>query len=126
MLQPFLPKAKEGKNVFYLVLQNIFVYFLATEETASKVPPPYYNLRDSSLDNNKTVRDGAILSSEGYSYVSEVPSLASSQAKHSNLSKKTDYYQPVDNQLEPGYENSRVRRTHRKITHNEKRYHSGK
>lgn len=88
--------------------------------------PPYYNIRETSLENNKTVRDGALVSSEGYSYVSEVPSLSSSNQRHSNSTKRNDYYQPADSQAEPGYENSRVRRTHRKITHNEKRYHSGK
>ncbi|XP_058987473.1 disco-interacting protein 2 isoform X3 [Musca domestica] len=107
LLQPFLTKAIE-----------------APEETLNNAMPPYYNIRETSLENNKTVRDGALVSSEGYSYVSEVPSLSSSNQRHSNSTKRDDYYQPADSQAEPGYENSRVRRTHRKITHNEKRYHS--
>ncbi|XP_059217269.1 disco-interacting protein 2 isoform X2 [Stomoxys calcitrans] len=107
LLQPYLAKTKE-----------------AVEEAPEKVLPPYYNIRESSLENSKTARDGALVSSEGYSYVSEVPSLPSSHQRQSNSSKKNEYYQPADSQMEPGYENSRVRRTHRKITHHEKRYHS--
>ncbi|TMW48834.1 hypothetical protein DOY81_006083 [Sarcophaga bullata] len=84
----------------------------------------YYNLKETKVENNKIVCDVALISNEGYSYVTEVPSLPSSHQRHSNLSKKSEYYQPADNDTEPGYENSRVRRTHRKITHNEKRYHS--
>ncbi|XP_073840161.1 disco-interacting protein 2 isoform X2 [Musca autumnalis] len=107
LLQPFLTKINE-----------------AADETPSNAMPPYYNIKETGVENNKTVRDGALVSSEGYSYVSEVPSLPSSHQRHSNSSRKNEYYQPADSQPEPGYENSRVRRTHRKITHNEKRYHS--
>lgn len=109
----------------YEIIHKLFFKYLAVDDNASKVLPPYYNIKDTSLEN-KTVRDGALVSSEGYSYVSEVPSLPSSHQRHSNSSRKNEYYQPADSQTEPGYENSRVRRTHRKITHNEKRYHSGK
>ncbi|XP_046808733.1 disco-interacting protein 2 isoform X2 [Lucilia cuprina] len=106
------------------LLQPYFSKLSEVEETPNKASPPYYNIKDSQSENNKVVRDGALISNEGYSYVSEVPSLPSSNQRHSNLSTKTDYYQPDDNEPEHGYENSRVRRTHRKITHNEKRYHS--
>lgn len=101
-------------------------HVIIAEEKPNKSSPPYYNLKETNLENNKVVRDGALISNEGYSYVSEVPSLPSSHQRHSNISKKSDYCQPEENEAEHGYENSRVRRTHRKITHNEKRYHSGK
>lgn len=98
--------------------------FFAADENSQKTSPPYYNIKETNLEKGKVVQDGALISNEGYSYVTEVPSLLS-QPKHSNVTKKPDYYQPDENEPEHGYENSRVRRTHRKVMHNEKRYHSG-
>lgn len=132
-------------------------------------PPPYYNIKESNNSNSNVNNDGVIVSSEGYSYVTEVPSLPSSQQRHS---KKSDFHQPssaisissstpqseggvpgYENMRpqggavgDPGYQNtrepntfqnhaphpptnssqSRQRRTQRKVTHNEKRYHSGR
>lgn len=145
------------------------------EKAKNLPPPPYYNIKDtnnSNNSNNSNVNsDGVIISSEGYSYVTEVPSLPSSQQRHS---KKSDFHQPssaisissssatpqggsgapgYENMRpqggavgDPGYQNTREpntfqnhgahppsnssqhrqRRTQRKVTHNEKRYHSGR
>ncbi|TDG53237.1 hypothetical protein AWZ03_000052 [Drosophila navojoa] len=144
------------------------------EKAKNLPPPPYYNIKDSNNSNNSNNSnvnsDGVIISSEGYSYVTEVPSLPSSQQRHS---KKSDFHQPssaissssssatpqgggggapgYENMRpqggavgDPGYQNTREpntfqnhgghpssnssqhrqRRTQRKVTHNEKRYHS--
>jgi len=137
------------------------------EQLKSTPPPPYYNVKDTNNSNShgNINNDGVIVSSEGYSYVTEVPSLSSSQQRHS---KKIDFHQSSSvgtsstpqgaNAGAPGYENMRPqggavgdpgyqntrepsgfqnpqstnnsqhrqRRTQRKVTHNEKRYHSGK
>ncbi|XP_016975857.1 disco-interacting protein 2 isoform X1 [Drosophila rhopaloa] len=146
LLQPFLRKT-EGDKV------------------KSTPPPPYYNVKDAnnSSSHGNISSDGVIVSSEGYSYVTEVPSLSSSQQRHS---KKIDIHQsssvttsstphgghvgapgyenmrPQGGAVgDPGYQNTREpsgfqnqqsannsqhrqRRTQRKVTHNEKRYHS--
>ncbi|EDX07006.1 GD25718 [Drosophila simulans] len=146
LLQPFLKKP-EGDKV------------------KSTPPPPYYNVKNAnnSTNHGNINNDGVIVSSEGYSYVTEVPSLSSSQQRHS---KKIDFHQPAAMSLsstpqsgnagapgyenmrpqggavgDPGYQNTREpsafqnqqstnnsqhrqRRTQRKVTHNEKRYHS--
>lgn len=158
------------------------------EKAKNLPPPPYYNIKDTNNSNNSNNggnnsnsnvnNDGVIVSSEGYSYVTEVPSLPSSQQRHS---KKSDF-QPSSGATpqggsgrgggggggggndggvgapgyenmrpqggavgDPGYQNTREpsafqnhsshqssnssqhrqRRTQRKVTHNEKRYHSG-
>lgn len=109
--------------------------------------PPYYNIKTPQPQNPKTVKDGALVSSEGYSYVTEVPSLPSSHQRHSNASKKSDgsHHSMREGggssggggggggsgsghieRSESSHQHSRQRRTQRKITHNEKRYHSGK
>lgn len=67
---------------------------------------------------NNFVVGGGIVNSEGYSYVNDVPSLQlhhrhSSGQKSSSASHR-DHPQP-----------NRTRRTQRRVTHNEKRYHSG-
>lgn len=161
------------------------------EKAKNLPPPPYYNIKDTNNSNNSSGganninnsssnvnNDGVIVSSEGYSYVTEVPSLPSSQQRHS---KKSDFqpssgggsgrgggggggggggageggigapgYENMRPQGgavgDPGYQNTREpsafqnhaphppsnssqhrqRRTQRKVTHNEKRYHSGK
>lgn len=60
---------------------------------------------------------GIQLSSEGYSYVTEVPSLPSSHHRH----HKSSHHHSGS-----GSNQNRTRRTQRRITHNEKRYHSGR
>lgn len=76
--------------------------------------PPYYNLKDPQ----KMQQGGGVqLSSEGYSYVTEVPSLPSSHHRHH---KSSSHHHSGS-----GSNQNRTRRTQRRITHNEKRYHSG-
>ncbi|KRF97799.1 uncharacterized protein Dwil_GK17656, isoform B [Drosophila willistoni] len=146
LLQPFLKKHED------------------VDKAKSNPLPPYYNIKDvnnsNSIINTNVNNDGVIISSEGYSYVSEVPSLSSSQQRHS---KKSDFHnqqasapqsgvggyenmRPQGGAMgDPGYQNTREpsgfqnqsqaqatgnnsqhrqRRTQRKVTHNEKRYHS--
>ncbi|XP_037935929.1 disco-interacting protein 2 isoform X2 [Teleopsis dalmanni] len=110
LLQPFLTKTNEGAD--------------PKDDKNNKSIPPYYNIKETNAQNIKTVKDGALVSSEGYSYVTEVPSLPSSHQRHSNAAKKSDYHHPSGSQGEPVHQHSRQRRTQRKITHNEKRYHS--
>ncbi|XP_030386379.1 disco-interacting protein 2 isoform X2 [Scaptodrosophila lebanonensis] len=152
LLQPFLKK-HEINDV---------------DKSKNMPPPPYYNIKDTNNSNNShgnnVGNDGVIISSEGYSYVTEVPSLPSSQQRHS---KKSSSFQqssissaaaPQSDAIgapgyenmrpqggavgDPGYQNTREpsgfqnpppasnssqhrqRRTQRKVTHNEKRYHS--
>uniref|UniRef100_A0A1B0G3J4 DMAP1-binding domain-containing protein n=1 Tax=Glossina morsitans morsitans TaxID=37546 RepID=A0A1B0G3J4_GLOMM len=113
LLQPFLTQVSEAKAAS-----------LTEDDKHNKANPPYYNIKEPGAQNIRIMKDGALVSSEGYSYVTEVPSLPH-QRHSSSSTKKSDYYQqPADDQSEHGYENSRMRRTHRKITHNEKRYHS--
>lgn len=57
------------------------------------------------------------MNSEGYSYVDEVPSLQSTQ--HRSQQQKSTSSSHRDQQQ------NRTRRTQRRVTHNEKRYHSG-
>lgn len=111
-------------------------------DKCDKPMPPYYNIKTPQQPQNpKTVKDGALVSSEGYSYVTEVPSLPSSHQRHSNASKKSDgSHHSMSGggggggsgsgghieRSESSHQHSRQRRTQRKITHNEKRYHSGK
>lgn len=93
-------------------------------DVSSAKNPPYYNISEQNLQE-KTVSDGAQLSSEGYSYVTEILPLPLSHPKHSNIQKKSDHH--YSNQVEnTGHQHNRIRRTQRRITHNEKRYHSGK
>lgn len=109
-------------------------------DKCDKPMPPYYNIKTPQPQNPKTVKDGALVSSEGYSYVTEVPSLPSSHQRHSNASKKSEgSHHSMGSggggggsgsghieRSESSHQHSRQRRTQRKITHNEKRYHSGK
>ncbi|XP_017842176.1 disco-interacting protein 2 isoform X2 [Drosophila busckii] len=143
LLQPFLKK-HESNDV---------------DKTKNLPPPPYYNIKDANNSNANS--DGVIISSEGYSYVTEVPSLSSSQQRqHSKKSEFTpqqssavisaphgggapgyENMRPQGGAVgDPGYQNTREpssgfqnsssssqhrqRRTQRKVTHNEKRYHS--
>ncbi|ALC42967.1 DIP2 [Drosophila busckii] len=129
------------------------------DKTKNLPPPPYYNIKDANNSNANS--DGVIISSEGYSYVTEVPSLSSSQQRqHSKKSEFTpqqssavisaphgggapgyENMRPQGGAVgDPGYQNTREpssgfqnsssssqhrqRRTQRKVTHNEKRYHS--
>lgn len=111
--------------MYYNLLFQAKASSLTEDDKHNKANPPYYNIKEPGAQNIRIMKDGALVSSEGYSYVTEVPSLPH-QRHSSSSTKKSDYYQqPADDQSEHGYENSRMRRTHRKITHNEKRYHSG-
>ncbi|KAL5290225.1 DIP2 family protein [Megaselia abdita] len=78
--------------------------------------PPYYNLKDPQLIQQMQQGGGVQLSSEGYSYVTEVPSLPSSHHRHH---KSSSHHHSGS-----GSNQNRTRRTQRRITHNEKRYHS--
>ncbi|XP_054731793.1 disco-interacting protein 2 isoform X1 [Anastrepha obliqua] len=134
LLQPFLIPTSEGNDSKDL-------------DKGDKQMPPYYNIKPPQPPNLKTVKDGALVSSEGYSYVTEVPSLPSSHQRHSNASKKSDgSHHSMSGggssgggggggsgnfsgsshveRSESSHQHSRQRRTQRKITHNEKRYHS--
>ncbi|XP_036346287.1 disco-interacting protein 2-like [Rhagoletis pomonella] len=129
LLQPFLIPTTEGND--------------SKLDKCDKPIPPYYNIKTPQQPQNpKTVKDGALVSSEGYSYVTEVPSLPSSHQRHSNASKKSDHSVSGGGsgggggggggsgsgghieRSESSHQHSRQRRTQRKITHNEKRYHS--
>ncbi|XP_039963154.1 disco-interacting protein 2 isoform X1 [Bactrocera tryoni] len=125
LLQPFLIPTNEGNEV------------LKDVDKCDKPMPPYYNIKTPQSQNQKTVKDGALVSSEGYSYVTEVPSLPSSHQRHSNASKKSEgsHHSMGSSggggigsghieRSESSHLHSRQRRTQRKITHNEKRYHS--
>lgn len=84
----------------------------------------YYNLqKQHSTSSGNGGNSNNVVNSEGYSYVNDVPSLQSSHHRHSTSSSQQkstsssshrDYQQP-----------NRTRRTQRRVTHNEKRYHSG-
>lgn len=83
----------------------------------------YYNLQKQHSTNSGNGGSNNVANSEGYSYVDDVPSLQSSHHRHSTSSSQQkstsssshrDYQQP-----------NRTRRTQRRVTHNEKRYHSG-
>uniref|UniRef100_T1GIU0 AMP-dependent synthetase/ligase domain-containing protein n=1 Tax=Megaselia scalaris TaxID=36166 RepID=T1GIU0_MEGSC len=80
--------------------------------------PPYYNLKDPQMVQQMQQGGGIQLSSEGYSYVTEVPSLPSSHHRHH---KSSSHHHSGS-----GSNQNRTRRTQRRITHNEKRYHSGR
>lgn len=82
----------------------------------------YYNLKKQHSVNSGNGAVGNVVNSEGYSYVDEVPSLQSSHHRHSSSSsqQKTSSSSHRDYQQQ-----NRTRRTQRRITHNEKRYHSG-
>ena len=115
-----------------LLLFLICLAELEQDKNGRQNLPPYYNIKDTNSQNPKTAQDGGLVSSEGYSYVTEVPSLPSSHQRHSNSSsKKADYYnisaanQASEPSSNSNNQHSRQRRTQRKITHNEKRYHSG-
>lgn len=69
------------------------------------------------------------MSADGYSYVTEVPSLqishhhSSSQHSSSQAQKSSSHGGSKQHQMPP--HQNRTRRTQRRVTHNEKRYHSG-
>lgn len=83
----------------------------------------YYNVQKQHSTSSGNGGSNNVVNSEGYSYVNDVPSLQSSHHRHSTSSSQQkstsssshrDYQQP-----------NRTRRTQRRVTHNEKRYHSG-
>ncbi|XP_055854107.1 disco-interacting protein 2 isoform X9 [Episyrphus balteatus] len=117
--------------------------------------PPYYNLKDQHLQqqtgNGGSGNGGVQISSEGYSYVTEVPSLPSSHHRHSSSHHKSSSSHHHSGSGGGGgggnnggsresggggggggssggggggHHQNRTRRTQRRVTHNEKRYHS--
>lgn len=106
--------------------------------------PGYYNLQQNKDQPQQPGTGGngvggggggVQLSSEGYSYVTDVPSLPShhrhSSSHHKSSSSSSHHHQGGGSgggnsgNGGPGHQN-RVRRTQRRVTHNEKRYHSGR
>lgn len=84
----------------------------------------YYNLQKNSGASSGGDRSSGgvggknIVNSEGYSYVDEVPSLQTTQ--HRQQQPKSTSSSHRDQQAQ-----NRARRAQRRVTHNEKRYHSG-
>lgn len=77
------------------------------------------NLSCSSIGHCSN-RPNNIVNSEGYSYVDEVPSLQPTQHR-SQQPKSTS----SSNAHREAQQQNRARRQQRRVTHNEKRYHSG-
>lgn len=94
--------------------------------TDDKLNPPYYNIKNTKTANLKTNEDGSLISNEGYSYVTEIPSLSHPRHTDSANNKTFDYYQQTaDDKTTTDYKINRARRTHGNIIQNETRYHSG-
>ncbi|XP_055385631.1 disco-interacting protein 2 isoform X6 [Condylostylus longicornis] len=98
--------------------------------------PPYYNLKDhqgvggggggNGGNTNNQPPPPPPIQSEGYSYVyeTELPSLPSSQHRHSHHKSSSSHHGSGSGGGGGGHGQNRARRTQRRITHNEKRYHS--
>lgn len=86
----------------------------------------YYNLQKNngaSSGGGGSGGGGNIVNSEGYSYVDEVPSLQSTQ--HRQQQQQSQQKSMSSSHRDQQAQN-RARRAQRRVTHNEKRYHSGK
>lgn len=77
----------------------------------------YYNLQKQQSTNSGGGNGGVVVNSEGYSYVNDVPAI---QSHHRHPGQKSSSSSHRDHQQQ-----NRTRRTQRRVTHNEKRYHSG-
>ncbi|XP_037031677.1 disco-interacting protein 2 isoform X5 [Bradysia coprophila] len=76
----------------------------------------YYNLQKQQSTNSAGGNGGVVVNSEGYSYVNDVPSI---QSHHRHSGQKSSSSSHREHQQQ-----NRTRRTQRRVTHNEKRYHS--
>ncbi|XP_055310047.1 disco-interacting protein 2 isoform X2 [Sitodiplosis mosellana] len=90
-----------------------------------KNPPSndgYYNLQKNNGGNSGGGGSGGgnVVNSEGYSYVDEVPSLQSTQHRQQQQSQQKSMSSSHRDQQAQ----NRARRAQRRVTHNEKRYHS--
>lgn len=111
--------------VFYSSLNSgtVIACMLYTRNSGQTKTDGYYNLPNPH--STSSGNGGVITNSEGYSYVDDHhPSLQSQHHRHSSGQQKTSSSSNrgsgVDHQ-----QSNRTRRTQRRVTHNEKRYHSG-
>lgn len=95
----------------------------------------YYNLQQKNIGASSGGGGGnnVVNSSEGYSYAysDEVPSLQSTQNRQQQpLQQPPQHQQHQQKSTSSSHRDqqqlNRARRTQRRVTHNEKRYHSGK
>lgn len=100
--------------------QRKFVHILCCK--CCCVGDGYYNLQKQHSTGSGN--GGVIVNSEGYSYVNDVPSLQSSHHRHSSSSGQQKSSSSSHRERDHQQQN-RTRRTQRRVTHNEKRYHSG-
>lgn len=91
--------------------------------------PAYYNLRDrGALPALPTEIDGigGITNSEGYSYVDDVPAVPLHQRLSTSSGGGHGGHKSTSSSAHREHsQHNRTRRTQRRVTQNEKRYHSG-
>lgn len=124
-------------HVFTYKIKFNFLFFrfigeiLNSNDDCIKDIQPYYNLKEQHLNPIPMVENvESQLLSEGYSYVSEVPALSSSyRPSHKKIAAhQYSGIESIGGNSSIGEvlnQYSRTRRCQRRVTHNEKRYHSG-
>lgn len=116
-------------NVYFGVLLIYALIVLYTHTTHTHKYPKlssagegYYNLQPQSGGGSGCGAGNNVVNSEGYSYVDEVPSL---QSTHRHSSSSQQHQKSTSASHRDYQQQNRTKRTQRRVTHNEKRYHSG-
>ncbi|GAB0087700.1 Disco-interacting protein 2 [Sergentomyia squamirostris] len=106
LLQPYLAKNAQPGDGYYNLQQR------------EKPPPPIPSSGNSSK--------GGVVSADGYSYVDDVHSIQSGHHHHHHSSSSSHgHHRSSGGGSSSGHHyQNRQRRTQRRVTHNEKRYHS--
>lgn len=110
-----------SESVREFVINLSFISVARTHTLDDRLGDGYYNLQKQPSTNSGNGGNN-VVNSEGYSYVDEVPSLQSSHYQHTSSSQHKSTSSASHREYQ---QQNRTRRTQRRVTHNEKRYHSG-